>query len=110
MSDSDDLRVLRQAITRDIDVDTATFPGGYPWNIELALLDAVLSIRARYGTWPTTGVGRRVVAYRVLRGAASPPAEVICDDLAVLATFDRASLSDAVGRQKISGVSKVDAI
>lgn len=109
MSDGDNLLVLREAITRDIDVDTATFPGGYPGNIELALLDAVLSIRAKYGTWPTTGVGRRVMAYRELR-ASSQAGEVICDDLAVLADFDRDSLGDVVGRQEVSGVPKVDVI
>lgn len=109
MSDGDDLLVLREAITRDIDVAAATFPGGYPGNIELALLDAVLSIRAKYGTWPTTGVGRRVMAYRELR-ASSQAGEVICDDLAVLADFDRDNLGDVVGRQKVSGVPKVDVI
>ena len=109
MGNGDDLLVLREAITHDIDVDTATFPGGYPGNIELALLDAVLSIRAKYGTWPTTGVGRRVMAYRELR-ASSQAGEVICDDLAVLADFDRDSLGDVVGRQKVSGVPKVDVI
>jgi hypothetical protein len=94
---SDDLGVLFQAIERDIDIAFAKWPGGYPGNIELALLDAV------------SGVGKRVLAYRELRGiselASSP-----CDDLAVLAAFDTGSLKKVCGHQKIAGVPKVDVI
>jgi len=45
----------------------ATWPqrgGGWPYEIEAALIDAVLSIRNRYGKSPTSGVRGSVTRYR----------------------------------------------
>ena len=72
-----------QALQKQIDADfpvgsTVEWPGGWPNEIEAALIDAVFSIRARYGT-ETTGVRRVVAAWRAARGSRS------LDDLNVLA-------------------------
>lgn len=86
------------------------WPGGRPGEIEVALVDAVLSIRARYGRAArdgsrATGVHRAVAAYRELRA----PTEVL-DDLRALASFDWREVEKAVGRQVTSGVPKAAAI
>lgn len=76
------------ASTRDVDAVTAAvrqrlaggwtrWPGGYPDDIELALVDAVFSIRARYGKGRTeaggaaTGVRAVVGRWRDHRGGAA---------------------------------------
>lgn len=76
------------------------WPGGYPDQVELALIDAVLSIRARYGQ-PTNGVRRQVERWRQYR-------TVLADDLGVLAHGDAQHV--LTNRQRISGVLKVEAI
>lgn len=76
------------------------WPGGYLDQAELALIDAVLSIRARYGQ-PHNGVRGQVNRWRRYRGGAA-------DELGVLAASDLRSV--LTNRQRISGVLKVDAI
>lgn len=79
---------------------------GWPNQIELAVVDAVLSIRARYGSRKlasSTGVIGRVEAYRESFGSD-------LDDLSVLVGRDRDQLQNLLGRQKGSGVLKVDLI
>lgn len=83
-------------------IDTAHFSswrGGWPNDIELALLDAVLSIRARYETKNGKGVMPKVLAYRELRNGSA-------DDLRHLAKYDEEELLELVGRQVTGGRTK----
>ena len=55
----------------------APWPGGWPYQIELAVLDAVFSIRARYGkseeeSKPATGVRRVLDHWRCHRATTNP--------------------------------------
>lgn len=61
--------------------------------MELALLDAVLSIRARHGR-PDTGLRRQVALWRGHRSDSA-------DDLRILATSDVGKI--VTNRQKLSG-------
>lgn len=82
----------------------AEWPGGWQGQSELALLDAVFSISAQYGT-EGTGVRRVVKAYRDRDGATG------ADDLRTLAAFDPQSLVDLVGnKQRVSGRLKAEAV
>src|SRR5689334_21466091 len=81
-----DLAALNKAIDRDLPSVAKTWPGGWPGQIEICLIDAVLSIRAQYGG-PDTGVRSRIARYRA---AVSAP----YDDLARLAELGRAGLHD----------------
>lgn len=74
------------------------WPAGWPGEIEAALLDAVFSARATYGT-PTSGVRRVVTAWRAHRGTR-------LDDLTALASFTSAPdrLAAVLGnRQRVPG-------
>lgn len=75
------LELLLAHIDRTLGTELLGWPGGWPNDIEAALLDAVFSIRAVYGSSPTTGV--RAVAHRWIdhRGGHA-------DDLSVLAAAD----------------------
>ncbi len=78
--------------------------GGWPGAVELALIDAVLSIRSRYGG-PWTGVRRRVERYRRHRLPQVP------DDLAALAGLAPEDLAQVLEtRQRTGGVLKAEAI
>lgn len=76
-----------------------SWPGGWPGQVEAALMDAVLSIRANYGQ-PHNGVRGAVRRWRAERG------DVPLDDLNVLATQDPERLASVIdNRQKLSGGS-----
>ncbi|GAA0970007.1 hypothetical protein ENKNEFLB_03884 [Nocardioides aquaticus] len=94
---TDDLTSLTTQIRAEIGEDPGAWPGGYPQEIEACLIDAVLSIRARYGATADTGVRKRVRDYRTAeaRGAV--------DDLSVLADKSEAALLAVTGHQKLSG-------
>jgi hypothetical protein len=78
--------------------------GGWPNEIEAALLDAVLSIRSRYGKKPTTGVRGAVGRYREHRGTQ-------LDDLTALAAMKPVELQTVLrNRQKTGRVTKAEAI
>ncbi|WP_055400533.1 MULTISPECIES: hypothetical protein [unclassified Mycobacterium] len=80
-------------------------PGLWPGNVELALIDAVLSIRARYGTSSTTGVRGAVKRYEVASGRDS------WDDLKTLAEADPTWLQEVLAnKQKTGGVTKPEVI
>lgn len=81
-----DLRVLLPATP-------LPWPGGYPDHAELALIDAVLSIRARYGQ-PHNGVRGQVTRWNTHRGGRS-------NDLRVLADTDPATV--LTNRQILAG-------
>ncbi len=86
-------------IRADVPPDSWTpWPGGYPGEIEAAVIDSVFSVRARYGS-PTTGVRAVVGRWREHRGGK-------LNDLRELARFaDKGEgLAEILGnRQKISG-------
>lgn len=94
----DDLRELRAYLERTVGFDFPSGPYGWPNEIEAALLDAVFSIRARYGG-PNTGVRAVVRRWQAREGA---PAGF--DDLSVLAQMDPEVLAQIVGnRSRASG-------
>ncbi len=105
MGDVDDdldrvLSHIRATLTEMFDV-----PGGWPGNVELALIDTVLSIRARYGVSADTGVRGAIKRYKAESGRES------WDDLEALANVDVAWLEQVLAnRQKTGGVSKAQAI
>ena len=79
------------------------WPGGHPHAIEAALIDAVLSIRASYGS-PTTGVRGAIARYRTARGGE-------LDDLFELGGHADEELATVLGnRQVTSGRLKAAAI
>lgn len=110
MTHDDDVRLVVAAVKDKLPEVWTAWPGGRKGEIEAALLDAVLSIRSRYGRAAgegreETGVRKAVTAYRTERG------NVPLDDLAVLAAFDPERLQTVLGnRQKTSGVPKAAAI
>lgn len=59
----DELRRLGDYIAATLPDPWPTWPGGWPGQTEAAVLDAVLSICARYGG-PHTGVRAAVARYR----------------------------------------------
>ena len=101
---SDDVERVLAYIDRTITDWKPAFEG-WPGNIELALIDAVLSIQARYGNSPDTGVMGALQRYK---GASGREA---WDDLQVLAVFDSDQLVETLAnRQKTGGVTKAEAI
>jgi hypothetical protein len=109
----DDVTALRVYVATHLGENWVEWPGGRPGEAEVALVDAVMSIRARYGRpgstqddvlLAPTGVHRAVAAYRALRGKGP------LDDLRVLAQIDAVFLERAVGAQKTARVPKAEAI
>lgn len=74
---------------------------GWPAEIELALVDAVMSIRAKYGT-STSGVLGRVLRYR------SSTSRQPLDDLTSFVRQDSNALHQLLGSQKSAGRLKSD--
>ncbi|ROP34569.1 hypothetical protein [Pseudokineococcus lusitanus] len=105
MTHDDDVARLSAHVEETLPRDEwAGWPGGWRGQSELALLDAVFSISARYGG-EDTGVRRVVKAYRDRPGATG------ADDLRTLAAFDAEELAALVGnRQRVSGRLKADAV
>ena len=104
MGDSQDVsRLLDHVKAKDIEMRAV--PGGWPGNVELSLIDAVLSIRARYGVSADTGVRGAIQRYKHDVGGTS------WDDLRRLAQVDPARLEHVLNnRQKTGGVPKAQAI
>jgi hypothetical protein len=109
----DDVAALCDYVTRQLGDNWVEWPGGRPGEVEVALVDAVMSIRARYGqpareeddiVLAPTGVHRAVAEYRKLRGDGP------LDDLRTLAGIDPHVLQAAVGSQKTADVLKAEAI
>ncbi|GGL98834.1 hypothetical protein [Nakamurella endophytica] len=102
---SADVQLLVDEIHRRVGTDWAKWPGGWPGEVEVALIDAVLSIRARYGS-PDTGVRGAIGRYRNHSGRSGH-----LDDLSALAATDPAELAATLhNRQKVSGTFKADLI
>lgn len=90
---SSDVDRVCHRIRSQVNLDVQ-WPGGYPGQAELALVDAVLSIRARYGNSPATGVRKRVADYRDGAGDST-------DDLAAMA--HRRKLLLSLSQQQLPG-------
>lgn len=98
-----DVASLLEHIRHQLPTTWTAWPGGWRDEVELALVDAVLSIRSRYGT-ATTGVRKRVSLYRHQRGGRA-------DDLTALAGMDPSALGDLLQtRQRTGGALKAEAI
>lgn len=96
---------LVAAIEDDLPKPWTVWPGGWPNEVEAALIDAVLSIRACYGG-PQSGVRGAVRRYRQALGEGAT-----LDSLDRLAAYAPKDLEDVLGvRQKTSGVTKAQAI
>lgn len=94
-----DREKLADYIRAQVSQPWPVFRGGYPDEAEAALIDAVLSIRTRYGNSPATGVRGAVGRWRDHRGDAQR-----LDDLRELASVDPGALADILGtRQVLSG-------
>lgn len=99
-----DIDLVLAVTDKKLPTEWPQWGGGWPNEVEAALLDAVLSIRSRYGKKPTTGVRGAVGRYREHRGAS-------LDDLAALATIEPAELQTVLrNRQKTGRVTKAEAI
>jgi hypothetical protein len=80
-------------------------PDGWPGNIELALIDTVLSIRAVYGTSAETGVRGAIKRYKNELGRSG------WDDLSVLTDIEPAWLQGVLVNKQMTGrVTKAEAI
>ncbi|WP_298993186.1 hypothetical protein [uncultured Pseudokineococcus sp.] len=102
-SHANDVERLVAHVGSSLPADWPKWPGGWPGQSELALLDAVLSIRAQYGS-PTTGVRPCVTQYKAHRGVEA------ADDLGALAGYSSDDLVKILGnRQKTSGRLKAEA-
>lgn len=100
----EDLGKLIAYIDEKLPPSWPEWPGGWPDQIEAALLDAVLSIRARYGS-ENTGVRAAVRRYKKFVGDDRP------NSLSRLAGFDPTELGEVLrNRQVTGGASKATAV
>ncbi len=100
-----EVQAIVDAVSRRLPPQWAQWGGGWPDQIEAALIDAVLSIRNRYGKKPTSGVRGAVQRYQNDRSGET------LDDLDALAAYDTAQLQAILtNRQKTGGVPKSAAI
>ncbi len=105
-TDTDEVSLLLAHIRAELPPSFDHIPDGWPESIELALIDAVLSIRARYGTSVDTGVRGAIGRYQ-----RAFPERAPWNDLRALAELDPAELEEVLeNRQKTGGVPKATAI
>ncbi|MBE5454121.1 MULTISPECIES: hypothetical protein [Mycobacteroides] len=103
---SDEVALLLARVRAELPSSFDHVPDGWPGAIELALIDAVLSIQARYGTSADTGVRGAIGRYKKAFSDRAP-----WDDLRVLAAVDAQALAEVLGnRQSTGGVLKAVAI
>ncbi|MCQ1954112.1 hypothetical protein [Arthrobacter sp. zg-Y238] len=104
MNPHTDVQRLAGFIKAELPRDTwKPWPGGWPEQIEAALIDAVLSIAAQYGT-PENGVRGAVSRYRKAVETDRP------NDLSRLADYGPEELQAVLNDQKVSGRTKASAI
>lgn len=97
MPDAADVPVLVDAVREIAGPSWADAPVGWPGEIEAALIDAVMSIRATYGG-PQTGVRAAVARWREHRG------DDPLDDLSRLAEADPETVAAVLrNRQRLAG-------
>ena len=85
-SPAEDATRLEEVVRSKLPPTFDHIPEGWPGGAELALIDAVLSIRAVYGKSSKTGVRRRIGLYK-----AGPSPESWCKS-----SLDRVTLRGAV--------------
>lgn len=96
--------VLEGYVREVIGDSPAEWPGGWPGEIEAALIDAVFSIRASYGNREKkTGVYGAVTRWREHRGGTA-------DDLSVLASTDPEVLEQHTNKWRASQRSKAEIV
>src|SRR5664279_1559288 len=101
MSDED---LLYSHVLKTIGASPGEWPGGWPDEIEAALIDAVFSIRARYGSRERkTGVYGAVVRWRAHRGEPA-------DDLRILAQMSEDLLRGITNGAKSGRRRKADVV
>ena len=104
MTPQTDVQQLVDFIIAELPRETWTpWPGGWPDQIEAALIDAVMSISAKYGS-ESNGVRGAVTSYRAAVGSDRP------NDLARLANQNPEQLQAVLNNQKVSGRTKASAI
>lgn len=103
--DPREVELIVGAVRRELPDRWADTPPGWPNEIEAALIDAVLSIRAVYGR-PYNGVRGAVGRWRAARSDAA------LDDLRVLASHDARDLAEVLDRRQrvAGGATKAEAI
>lgn len=95
--DPTDVATLVEAVRETHRGAWLDLPRGWPGEIEAAVVDAVMSIRATYGR-PGTGVRAAVARWRAHRGGG------LLDDLSRLAAVEPEFLADVLGnRQRLAG-------
>lgn len=91
---------LHRHVVQTIGTSPTAWPGGWPGEIEAALLDAVFSVRARYGSRTNrTGVFGAVMRWRDQH-------EAPVNDLRRLAAADETELRQTTNNGRLSGRSK----
>ena len=101
MSDED---LLHSHVLKTIGTSPTQWPGGWPNEIEAALIDAVFSVRARYGSRERkTGVYGAVLRWRAHRGEPA-------DDLRILAQTSEDLLRGITNGGKIGRRRKADVV
>lgn len=96
--------VLHAYVLESVGQDPTVWPGGWTDEIEAALIDAVFSVRARYGNRERkTGVFGAVTRWREQRGAR-------VDDLRVLAATAPETLRTVTNNGKIAGRYKAEVV
>lgn len=95
-----DEEALYQHVVKTIGRSPNAWPGGWPEQVEAALIDAIFSIRARYGNRAArTGVYGAVVRWQDHRNGHA-------DDLAVLAATPEPELRAITNAGKLAGRTK----
>ena len=98
------LETFLSFVNETIGKEPVDWPGGYPNEVEAALIDAIFSVRAHYGNrQQKTGVYGAVWRWREHRGWAA-------DDLNVLAECDPEVLAGITNRGRISRRSKAEVV
>jgi hypothetical protein len=101
--DAEDVARVVAAVAGELPAKWADWPGGWPGQVEFALTDTVLSMRARYGS-ENTGVRGSIHRYRDACDGAM-------DDLDRLAGYAPDKLADVLQNHQLThGVTKASAI
>jgi len=98
------IEVLHRYVLETVGPEPASWPGGWPDELEAGLIDAVFSVRARYGNRERkTGVFGAVTRWREHRGGPA-------NDLRVLAATDSQTLRAITNNGKVARRYKADVV